>query len=262
MACLIYSVDQVTSTNIADALKRIMGFEEADPVEGMKSFRSGGTLMIEARGSIVETGFVDRCASKDVAVLLSMHSSARGVEVFTVHPEGNWGDDANLGGKPKMLSTASPANMLSMLKAISKKSGGLQATYEATHHGPLLDTPSFFVEVGGSERAVNSKELAGVLAGAIADFLGGGKAEYGKVAIGIGGTHYPGKFTRLALEGRYAFAHMMPKYSIHGDMLRQAIERSDVQVEKAVIEWKSLNAGQRNEIVQKLEETGIDYEKV
>ena len=194
-------------------------------------------------------------------MFLSMHSSERGIAAFTVHAEGNWGDDARLGGKPKKLSMASPSNMLSMLNAVHKKKDQLQATYEATHHGPLLNAPSFFVEVGGTKQATDSKELAETLAGAVVDFLTADEAEYGKVAIGIGGTHYPEKFTRLALDGKYAFAHMMPKYNLHEDMLQQAIERSDIRAETAVIEWRSLNSEQRTAILHELERIGVDYEK-
>jgi len=242
-------------------LKTILDLEYVGEEKGMKSFRAGETRMFEVKGDLTSADSVDSVIGKDFAVFLSMHSSARGIAMFTVHAEGNWGDEAILGGKPKKLSTASPSNMLSALKGISKRSGDLQATYEATHHGPLLDAPSFFVEVGGTDEATNSKKMAGSLANAISDFLYADKAEFGKVAIGIGGTHYPEKFTKLALDGTYAFAHIMPKYNSRIDMLRQAVERSDEPVETAVIEWKSFNSEQRGEILQELERIGIDHEK-
>lgn len=262
MTCLIYSADQRTSVNIADALKDLLEFKEDGVVDGLNSFRTGKIRMLEVHGNITEVNSVDSCIGKDFALFMSMHSSERGIAAFTVHPEGNWGDDARFGGKPKTLSRASPSNMLSMLKAVYKKHDQLQVTYEATHHGPLLNAPSFFVEVGGTRQARDSKELAETLASAIADFLTADKAEYGKVAIGIGGTHYPGKFTRLALDGKYAFAHMMPKYNIHTDMLKQAVDRSDMPVDVAVIEWKSLNSEQRAGILHELENIGVDHEKV
>jgi D-aminoacyl-tRNA deacylase len=252
----------MTSVNIAEALKDMLGFEDVGVVDGMNSFTAGKTRMLEVHGSITDTDFVDSTIGDDFAVFLSMHSSARGIAMFTVHAEGNWGEDARLGGKPKKLSVASPVNMLSMLNAVHKKQEQLQTTYEATHHGPLLNTPSFFVEVGGTDQSINSKKLAETLADAVVDFLAADKAEYDKVAIGIGGTHYPEKFTRLALDGTYAFAHIMPKYNLHKDMLQQAVDRTDMRAETAVIEWKSLNSEQRAGILQELEKIGVDYEKV
>jgi D-aminoacyl-tRNA deacylase len=262
MACLIYSADQGTSARIAEALKSILQFEDAGVVDGMKSFKSGSTRMLEVHGGITEVDFVDSSIGEDFAVFLSMHSSERGVAAFTVHAEGNWGDDARLGGKPKRLSTSSPLNMLSMLNAVKRSQNRLPVTYEATHHGPLLDAPSFFVEVGGTAQATSSGELSNTLAGAVADFLSADKEHSGKVAIGIGGTHYPEKFTRLALEGRYAFSHIMPKYNFHTDMLQQAVERSDIIAEVAVVEWKSFKSEERAGLLKELERIGVDYEKV
>src|SRR5271157_584561 len=115
MVCLIYSADQITSANIAEALKKMLGLEEAGVVDGMNSFENGSTRMLEVRGNITDAGFADSTVGKDCAVFLSMHSSSRGVAAFTVHAEGNWGDDAMLGGFPKRLSTATPVNMLSIL---------------------------------------------------------------------------------------------------------------------------------------------------
>lgn len=262
MPCLVYSADQTTSVNIAEALKDMLEFENMGVVNGMNSFKAGATRMLEVRGNLTDAEIIDSTIGEDLAIFLSMHSSARGIAGFTVHAEGNWSDEARLGGKPKKLSTASPANMLSMLNAVHEKQDVLQTTYEATHHGPLLNAPSFFVEVGGTSQAIGSKSFAESLASAVVDFLSADDAEYGKVVIGIGSTHYPEKFTRLALNGTYAFSHIMPKYNLHSDMLQQAVERSDLRAEAAVIEWKSLNSVQRAGIIQELERIGVDYEKV
>ncbi len=262
MVCFIYSKDQQTSANIAGVLKELCGFEESGVDGSARIFVSGKDMMLEIGGGITDAGFVDRIVGKDVAVFLSKHSSASGIGAFTVHATGNWNNDALLGGAPKALSVATPANMLSMLRAIDRSSAGLKLTYEATHHGPLTDVPSFFVELGGNEQTTGSVRLAGVLAGAICAFASSEAEEYGKVAVGIGGTHYPEKFTRLALEGRYAFGHIMPKYSIQEDMLQQAVGRSDLRTEIAVIEWKSLNAEQRSGVLRGLEGAGVDYERV
>ncbi len=262
MACLIYSADQETSTNIAMALKNMLPFEDAGIEEGMSSFKFGKTRMLEMHGSLTDSNFVDKTIGDDFAVFLSMHSSERGVAAYTVHAEGNWGNDARFGGEPKKLSVSSPANMLSMLNAIRKKQDSLPITYEATHHGPLTNAPSFFVEIGGTAQAISSKDLAGTLAESVSDFLETDKVDYGKVAIGIGGTHYPEKFTKLAFEGKYAFAHIMPKYNFHMDMLEQAVERSDIKADIAILEWKSLKSEERSEILKELERMGMDYEKI
>lgn len=261
MVCLIYSKDQQTSANVASALKDLCGFAEEGGKAGIRVFRSGADRMLEIRGDIINSEDIDLISGKEVTVFLSKHSSARGIGAFTVHATGNWGGDAPFGGKPMSLSVASPAGMLSVLGAISRNHAELNFSYEATHHGPLTSAPSFFAELGGDESSINSTKLAGVLAESVGKFLENPEVEYDKVAIGIGGTHYPNKFTRLAVEGKYAFGHIMPKYNIHEDMLGQAVERSDLEVETAVIDWKSLNSEQKGRIVSELDRMGVGYEK-
>jgi D-aminoacyl-tRNA deacylase len=262
--CLVYSVLDVASANIAEALKKEIDFKHENSLGGNAYFTSDIAEMVELRSGLIDADFIDSLVKAELVVFLSKHSSAKGVASFTTHAEGNWSDEAKFGGRPKSLGMSSPINMMAMLKAMKKRNTtGIPVMYEATHHGPLLDTPSLFVEIGGDEDAVKNKDYAGVIADSVVGMISEGDRDHNKVAIGIGGSHYPEKFTRLASEGKYAFAHMMPKYQIENiDMLQKAIERSDSAVEIAVIEWKSIKAVDRDMVVKKLEELGLDYERV
>jgi D-aminoacyl-tRNA deacylase len=264
MAYLVCSTSDITSLNIANAVKQMVDFDESEPVGKYRHLTSDRFDMLEVDARLTETDFLDALIKTDLFVFLSRHSSATGTASFTTHAEGNWSYSAELGGKPKMLSVASPINMMAVLRAINRANAtDMSVTYEATHHGPLLDTPSLFVEIGGNEETLKSANLAGTVARSVVAMTSDEYRGYGKIAIGIGGTHYPEKFTKLALEGRYAFAHMMPRYAIENvDMLQKAVERSDSEVELAVIEWKSIKAADRDKIVKRLEELGLDYERV
>jgi D-aminoacyl-tRNA deacylase len=264
MPCLVYSTLDIASSNIAEAVKVRMDFEETKPIGGFRHFSSEHIDMIEMGSGLVNADSIDKTIGTDFIVFMSRHSSAKGIATFTTHAEGNWSDEAEFGGRPKALSMASPVNMLSMLGAMEEaNTTEIPVMYEATHHGPLLDTPSFFVELGGNEETIRDKRYAEVVAESIVGMLHRGPGEYEKLALGIGGTHYPEKFTKLALEGKYAFAHMMPRYQIDNvDMLQKAIERSDAEVEVAVIEWKSIKAADRDKIIGRLGELGLDYERV
>ncbi|MGI0134033.1 MAG: D-aminoacyl-tRNA deacylase, partial [Candidatus Micrarchaeaceae archaeon] len=82
-------------------------------------------------------------------------------------------------------------------------------------------------------------------------------------AVGIGGTHYPEKFTGLALKGAYAFSHIMSRHYVENvDMIGDAVERSDKRAEIAIIEWKSIKAADRERVIGKLNELGIEYERI
>ncbi|MEM4097771.1 MAG: D-aminoacyl-tRNA deacylase [Candidatus Micrarchaeaceae archaeon] len=235
-----------------------------------KSYCGNGLCVYEINGELINADFVDELGI-DVAYFASRHSSAKGVSAFTTHPTGNWGSEAMLGGKPKALSVAAPLQMLGVLNELRKLSAqveGMQVVYEATHHGPLLKTPSLFVELGGNFETVNNAGLAAIPANAIIRSMDS-EPEFSKVAIGIGGTHYPSKFTELALKKGYAFAHMLPKYAmLNADgtdnfaMLESAVFQSAVKPEIAVIEWKSLNSKLREMALAELEKIGMDYERV
>jgi D-aminoacyl-tRNA deacylase len=263
MPFIVYSENNLTSKNIADAIKKEIEFEEADIVEGMPHFKSENVDMLAMQEGVLDASFLDSCIKTDLIIFPCSHRSAKGVPSFTVHSEGNWSGEAMLGGQPKRLSTASPDWMLSALRNLVKNNATeLPVLYEATHHGPLLKTPSFFIEVGGTEQALSDKGYAAIVAKSIVETLDSAK-DYDSCTFGIGSMHYPEKFTRLALSKGYAFSHIMPKYYAHEiDMIKQGVESSSISIDKAIIEWKGLKALDRNKIIEELNVLGIDYERV
>ncbi len=208
-----------------------------------------------------------KLSGSDLVVFISKHSSAKGVSSFTVHSCGNWGTSADLGGLPKNLCRSDPIAMWKMLVSLKKENtyDDVAVTYEATHHGPSIDVPCMFVEVGGNEAALNNKGYANVLARAIRRSITDVDTDAGKpkIAIGIGGMHYPEKFTRLALEGKMAFSYIMSRYNIGNvDMIERAVNMSTIRPEVAAIEWKSLKAGEREAALGALDAIGLQYERI
>ena len=126
-------------------------------------------------------------------------------------------------------------------------------------------TPSLFVEVGGTEKALESERYARIVAKSVIETVDGGVQEacMKECVLGIGGLHYEDKFTRLALGSGYAFSHMMARHHISEvGMLGQAAERSSVRPDKALIEWKSIRASDREAVIAELNRVGIDYERI
>lgn len=146
-------------------------------------------------------------------VFPSVHRSESGTPCVTVHPIGNLGPRAEVGGRPRELVPTSPGLMTGALRALSERSKetALPATFEATHHGPRLGVPAFFVEVATPEAGEPPK--AGV--GAIAEILGDLRSDGSEtVAVGVGGGHYAPRFTDLAIRRRWAFGHLVPRYAL------------------------------------------------
>lgn len=267
MIDIVFYSGDVTSANAGHHALKCLGATSTDS----GSFSKGEIEIRRSDCDLLHSEYLDELGA-DLIIFLSKHSSSSGTPAFTVHSTGNWSKNAEFGGKPKSLSTAAPYAMLNIIKRLSKlEINGIEKTYEATHHGPLLNTPSLFLECGGNKEALSNvafaEKLGEIALEASEDVIGA--VEYrGKVVIGIGGGHYPSKFTKLAVEKGYAFSHILPKYAISGadgayniDMLEQAVVKSHTRAECAVIDWKSVNSKERAMIIKKLDEIGIAYEK-
>ncbi|MGI0141282.1 MAG: D-aminoacyl-tRNA deacylase [Candidatus Micrarchaeales archaeon] len=268
MIGLISSALDPASKNMTEHLVSEYNFEEVE-MFGRKCWKDVDLVLCMLDGPLVHAEFVDSWGF-GVIYFLSKHKSNNGIPSLTTHSLGNWGVGAKIGGKPHELSCAAPYQMLSVLNRINMMdASGVEKTYEATHHGPLLKTPSLFVELGGDDATINNPELAKRLADALYVAIPEGKAiTPEKVAIGIGGMHYPRKFTQLALEKGYAFSHIMPKHAITNQdgsdnlaMLDQAAQKSKDTPNLAVIEWKSINAPTKDRVIKKLNELGLEYER-
>lgn len=264
MPCIVYSEDNTTSRNIAESLLELGDFEKKEPIGDVPHFWSDGIDMIGLKESMLDAGYLDDLFGTDAFIFVCSHRSAREVASLTVHPEGNWAGEALLGGRPRQLSFAAPDWMLCFLGKLSEMNDtGFPVIYEATHHGPLLRTPSLFVEVGGTNEARESKRNSALIAKVVLAALHeGDRNDFAQSVIGIGGLHYEEKFTRMALEKRYAFGHMMSKHYVEEiGMLAQAIERNSIAPDKAVIEWKSIKGSDREMVITELDRLGIDNER-
>lgn len=260
MAIIVYSSLDEIALGVGEALLKRANGTLAREKEEFTEYGSDVGKIIRINSHIVDAEFLDGLAGGEPLVLISRHTSKQGVLSMTTHAPGNWSEDHRDGGRPRELGLAAPEMMLSCISSMAKHSGGIGVTYEATHHGPFLRTPSLFVEVGGPETVPGS--AIGSLSESIYLSLNS-EAEYDKAAIGIGSGHYPSKFTKLALDGKFAFGHIMPKhYCDNVDMLQQALERSSPKPEVAVIEWKGLASPARTKIIEKLGTLGLDYVRV
>jgi D-aminoacyl-tRNA deacylase len=152
-------------------------------------------------------------AARIPLVFPSVHRSGQGVRSLTVHALGNFGPEAELGGEPGRLVPAAPRLMTDALRRLAEIAGplGLRATFEATHHGPSLELPAFFVEIGYAEDPAPPADAVAALARILCDFA---EDPRDRVAVGAGGGHYAPHFTDLALERRWAFGHIISKHSL------------------------------------------------
>ena len=208
--------------------------------------------------------------NSEIIIFLSRHSSASGKPTLSVHTPGNF-DEARLGGLPRTVSISPAKAMSDALKALlhfkEELSLDYEVSYEVTHHGPSLNMPSMFVELGSSDKQwSDSKAAAAVARSAIHAIVNFSKpSNLCSAVLGIGGTHYNPKFTCMAFVGEAIFGHMIPKHAIckvDSEMLLQCRTKTFEKVSHAILDWKGIKSEDKPKLLFALEDAGLPFKKV
>jgi len=243
MNLIISSEADSASINLRDRLLEMSEWEENGTFDGRKAwnltkdygvFCKKGTKLITIEKLHIHAEGIDRVWKKqngkeiDNIVFLSRHKAASGRPSLTVHPIGNWGE-AEYGGKKAEVSGAAPEWMTGLLLKIKEnRISGYDVCFEATHHGPLLETPTMFLEIGSSETEWEKHEPAKALIKSLLDL----EPAKGINVIGIGGGHYTPRFTEAAFSHEVCFGHMVANYGVsvlNPDIITKAISRSKAE---------------------------------
>ena len=200
-------------------------------------------------------------------VFLSKHRSKSGIPALTCHTTGNFSNSNQMGGNPRELAYVYPSLQKQYMKTLYKKSGRIpnyQLVIEATHHGPTsLTKPILFIEIGSAEQQWHDKNAVSIVCDAVMDTIKTVK-EYGSIGIGLGGTHYPSKFTKMLVESDYTFASIAPKYSllsVDKRIIQQMITKSVENVEYAFMDLKGLGT-ERDRLISIVNDLGLKVTKV
>ncbi len=214
---MVASAADEASVNIRDRLLEAGGWAEAGVFDGAPAWRRRDRLLVTIRESHLYADGVDRrvrdalAVTPDAVAYVSKHRAASGQDSLAVHAVGNWGV-ADFGGRPHEVVPAASGLMTDALRRAAAGAKGLSyaVTYESTHHGPWLETPTFYVEVGTSAAAYGDARAAAVLASAVLAAEDPGDP----VAVGVGGGHYMPRITDVALARRVSFGHLVPSHAL------------------------------------------------
>ena len=273
MILIAASSKDVAGTNIANQVLKHYPFHETG-----KPFQENPTYSARISGKQIsmvtlkeETVYAqdlpEHFSDLDLVVFISKHRSASGTPTLLVHTPGNFGD-AELGGLPKKVSVSPATAMRDALKALARLKTEMrldyEVSYECTHHGPSLNVPTMFVELGSSLKQWNDLEAAKVVAHAAMEAIVKFDTSERSATLGIGGPHYNQRFTKMSLEEELAFGHMIPKYAIRlvdGEILRQCVERTLEKVDQAVLDWKGIKGEDKPKILDALAEINLQWQK-
>ncbi|MBC8500235.1 MAG: D-aminoacyl-tRNA deacylase [DPANN group archaeon] len=206
---------------------------------------------------------IDKEINCDFIIFPTKHQSKSGVHSLSTHVQGNW-NKAMLGGKDNELGIAPSCWLKQALKLLENKAEELhyEAIQECTHHGPYLEVPSMFVEIGSSIEEWRNPEAGRLIAETIVELLEMDIPEY-KSSVGIGGLHHTPNFKKIALNSDVAVGHVCPKYMLEfldKEMLLQAMDRCIPKSELVIVDWKGL--GEYKEKIKKLlESIGVEWKK-
>ena len=274
MILLVASNKDIASLNIKEQILKHYPFREIarefheNPAFGAKINGKKVTLITLNEESVRAQSLPQEFPQAKLIVFISRHSSQSGKPTLSVHTPGNFGN-AELGGLPRVISVSPALAMKNVLKELIRFKEQLNIDYdvsfECTHHGPSLNVPTMFVELGSSEMQWSDLKAAEAVAHSAISAIANFEASITSVAVGIGGTHYNHKFTLMSLVGETVFGHIIPKYSISNidvEMLYQCVEKTLEKVSLAVLDWKGIKSVDKPNLLLALETVGLPYKKV
>jgi len=245
----------VASSNIASNLISTYHFEEAaEKTYGLSVYQTtleGKEIrLVTVEGELVYLQDFPMFSSAELVVFVSRHQSKNGTPILSVHVPGNL-SHADFGGVSNKVSVA-PANaMRAALLEMERQRTRLglrefRVYYEGTHHGPSLDVPALFVEIGSTEKEWAIPKAGEAVAHAAMAAIS--NRERVEAAVGIGGSHCNSRLTSHSLRSPVAFGHIIPSYAFEGltpEIITQCVERTLEENPTLILDWKGIDGKQR-----------------
>jgi len=289
--------DDIASTNQAKYLLEFNTWSQRDDIESYPSYEYRNVRMWFLPKRILWEDHLDQrwnqATGETVTEVIfpSRHAAASGRPCLTLHPIGvphhPLGEEPPFGGRsgfaPPPNSRIAPWWRLLHQKWEENTIPEFSLSLEVTHHGPILDVPALFIEVGSTEPYWPNENAAKLLAEVIVEGLGlegetqteswNKRHENEPVLITLGGGHYAPKANKLALEPHVWLGHMLANHSLPfdtqdnpGTLWKQSIDAAILSTQKAYpggrivcnVEKKSFRGWQRQLIYKHLESIGIE----
>jgi D-aminoacyl-tRNA deacylase len=201
-------------------------------------------------------------------IFLSRHRSASGIPSLTCHSTGNFSNDTSYGGKPSELGMANPSMLKAYLNELNQNRSLVpeyEITLEATHHGPTsLKGSVIFVEIGSGPEQWRDAVAARVVCNSILKACSLKPRSTSRVALALGGTHYPEKVNKLLLETDFSVAYIATKNNLQFvdyDMIQQMLVRSTERITHILLDWKGLGKYKRN-VLDTIEKTDLEIVRI
>lgn len=233
MKLIVTSSEDPASMNIRARLLEMPGWKERGTFEQKPVMAKDDFRMVQVERIHLDEDFIDDRVKEatgeivDVVMFASRHRAESRIPTLTVHPIGNY-SASDFGGRPRTLCLTSPQLMTSALRNLARNAKGLgfNISFETTHHGPIVNRPAFYIEIGSYEELWEREDAAEAIAHSIITVRDDGYP----VIVGVGGGHYAPRFTEVALSRKVAIGHMAANYALEAideKMIAQMTTMSD-----------------------------------
>jgi len=111
---------------------------------------------------------IEKINQYDFIIFASKHKSEKREKTLSVHAPGNW-RSADFGGKTEKVCKTSALFLKQIFEKLNENKEkynlkNYKVTMEATHHGPLIDKPCIFIEIGSTENEWTDRRAAFIIA--------------------------------------------------------------------------------------------------
>ena len=212
---------------------------------------------------------LDKISHYDFVIFASRHRSEKSQKTLSIHAPGNWRKN-EFGGQAGKICKTSALFQKQFFERLKKNAGkfhlkGYELTLEPTHHGPLINKPCVFVEIGSTETEWKDRKAAFIVARTIYETIQEFKENpYNEIAIGIGGPHYCPNFNKIQMNSNIAISHIIPQYAfpITEEMVQEAIAGTEEDIDLLLLDWKGIGPSeQRQQTLEVLNKFYIQKKK-
>jgi len=213
---------------------------------------------------------IDKKIPGDFFIFATKHSSKEERKTFSIHAPGNF-NKADFGGRQGRICKTSAfflKHLFIILNSETKKANSdYEMTLEVTHHGPYLEKPCCFIEIGTTEEEWQDIKAGEIITRTISKAIKTFNQEQAKkewkVVVGIGSPHYTPNFNKIQLNSEYAISHIIPNYvfPINEEMIKEAINKTEEKVSLAILDWKGMRGEERQQVIKILNNLNLKYKR-
>ncbi len=212
---------------------------------------------------------IEKINKYDFVIFASRHQSEKKEKTLSVHAPGNFrtADFGGVPGKACLSSALFQKFIFEKLNKLAEESSlkEYKVTLECTHHGPLIEKPCLFIEIGSSELEWNDRRAGFTVARVIKETIDEFKENpYREIAFGIGGPHYCPSFNAIQLKTNFAISHVIPNYvsPITEEMILEIKKKTLEDLDLVILDWKGIGVSEdRQRVVEILERNRISWKK-